>query len=191
MKRILLLLLVTCLTISACSSQSRQVTSEPELSGTPKNEDIITENNIDSKEDKEQTQESNRTILKEKKYDIADDDFINFSIYDDGSLNALIYINDTEKAVLAFAYFYENFSKLSGFNVSVASFCENGSIIWTKLESGEMINSADSTGQTSSDFPDWAYDTLENPTMTKDEQTEFIEILNSCSSDFISENNNN
>lgn len=193
MKRILLLLLVTCLTISACGSQSKQATSatEPELSDTPKNKDIIIENNIDSKEDKEQTSESNSAILKEKKYDIANDDFINLSIYDDGSLNALIYIDDTEKMALAFAYFQTNFSKLNGINVSVGGFCENGSIIWTKTESGEMINSSDNSGNVVSTFPDWASNTLDNPTMTEDEQTEFIELLNSYSSDFISENNNN
>lgn len=128
-----------------------------------------------------------KKICKEQKYDISDSDFINFSIYDDGSIETIINISNTEKMSLALAYFSSTFSALDGYNSSICSICDDGIIIWTKNELGETITSTDKDGNSTTDLPDWSYDTLENQTMTDDEQNEFVEMLKGFSEDFTSQ----
>lgn len=144
-------------------------------------------NNLENETNEETTQDVSETetanIVKDKTYSLDDDDSIRFVMEDDDSISIYCTISNTEKASLAFTYFYSLLSseEAKQYTSYLTVKCDKASAMYSK---GTVFGTNSDGTATMNSLPNWIITDTGKYTISSQEMADYVSKLNEFGKDF-------
>lgn len=124
---------------------------------------------------------SQKKIIKDKTYNIDDEDNIRFVLYED-SINVFITIADVEKASIVFMDLLGMLYEVDDIDKSVTVTCDEGMAAWINTDGTDLTIGTNKNGESVMTMPDWIIADVDELTISEEERDDLfwkiIEFLN-------------